>query len=228
MPITDDFNRANGDLGAGWELVAGSTELVIASNAVTANANFQDNIMRRTEDPFPDDQYSEAKISFTSGVSSAETWVGARVGATGDGYFARVDTVAVTLNKRVSGADSFVSDFSIALSPSTLYTVRIDCVGNTIRVFLEGIERINVIDASITDGKPGLRASGNEDRPTIDDFESTDFIAPPAEFGYELTSNRNGRILLSDRSGFVLMSGAESQPFPLGYVPPILKPTVRM
>jgi hypothetical protein len=172
-PVVDDFNRANGALGSGWEHVLGASAMVISSNTAIAGASFEQEIERRSEATFPDDQFAQAKIQFTTGANASETGVAVRIDGSGNCYYCRVGDTTITLRKIVAGTDSFITDFSLAHSVSTYYTVKLEVIGNNLIVTENGVERINTNDTSLTTGKPGIYCNGNSDRPALDDFEAT-------------------------------------------------------
>lgn len=180
-PVVDDFNRANGGLGSGWEHVKGASAMVISSNTAIAGASFEQEIERRSEATFPDDQFAQAKIQFTTGANASETGVAVRIDGSGNCYYARVGDTTITLRKIVAGVDTFITDFSLAHSVSTYYTVKLEVIGNNLIVTQDGVERINTNDTDLTTGKPGIYANGNSDRPALDDFEATAGQAGPGD-----------------------------------------------
>ena len=176
MPITDNFNRADGGLGSGWEHVAGGTAMVINSNAAQAGASFQRETMRRSEADFPDDHYSQAECSFTTGAESAQTGVTVRTDGSGNCYYLSLDTGGCQLRKIVAGSDTFVADYVSAHTASVFYTMKLECTGTTLKIFEDTVEKLSTTDSSLTTGKPGIFADGNLDKPDLDDFESTDEV----------------------------------------------------
>jgi hypothetical protein len=69
--VFDDFNRANGGLGANWSTFGGATTMPqIVSNAVVAGQDVPDVAAYWAADDFEDDQYAEA--DFTMSGSSAK------------------------------------------------------------------------------------------------------------------------------------------------------------
>lgn len=143
--------------------------------------------MRRIESSFPDDQYAQAKCSFTTGANSAQWGVACRIGSSGEGYHAYYDnTNSVTLRRRSSGGtNTFINSATITAAASTLYTLKIEAIGSTIKVYHEGVQVLSETDATFTSGRPALYWNGNTDRPDCDDFECSDpvgqFAAPDSD-----------------------------------------------
>lgn len=187
MAISDDFNRADGDIGSNYERVTGTANFQVSSNHLEANSNFDTVTMRRIESSFPDDQYAQAKCSFTTGANSAQWGVACRIGSSGEGYHAYYDnTNSVTLRRRSSGGtNTFINSATITAAASTLYTLKIEAIGSTIKVYHEGVQVLSETDATFTSGRPALYWNGNTDRPDCDDFECSDpagqFAAPDSD-----------------------------------------------
>ena len=218
MPITDNFNRADGGLGAGWEHVAGGSAMVINSNAAQAGASFQRETMRRSEASFPADHYSQAECSFTTGAESAQTGVTVRTDGSGNCYYLSLDTGGCALRKIVAGSDTFITDYVSAHTASVFYTMRLTVIGDEITIHEDTVLKLTTNDSSLTTGRPGIFADGNLDKPDLDDFESTDALSE--EGGYYLLENGTDRYQLEDSSGLLTMEGdfpAGGDPFPAGY-----------
>lgn len=174
MALLDDFNRANGDIGANYVKVFGGNNFNISANQLVPNNTFNTTIMRRIEASFPNDQYAQLQISFTTGPEASSWAAGCRIGPAGEGYYAIYGLNNVSLFKRSATTPTYITDVVVTAAASTLYTSKIEAIGSTIKVFHSGSEVISVTDTSYTSGKPGIWWSGNSDAPVADNFECSD------------------------------------------------------
>src|SRR5215469_4364184 len=87
VSASDDFNRANGSLGANWTAVSDGG-LVISSQQVagTASAGVSGDI--RTAESYPSDQFSQVQV--TSAQLTGGQWIGPMVRAQNGGLSAYV------------------------------------------------------------------------------------------------------------------------------------------
>lgn len=178
MPILDDFNRAS--LGSGWESAIGTIWAINASTTVRPVTAFATTAIRRTEASFPNDQYSQAKVELVAGAEFTRPAVAVRMDASGNCYFARLNSTSVDLYKRVAGTVSYVNDTAQTVVRDTFYTLKIEVIGTSIKVYLDGVEKLSSTDSSLTSGKPGLYAitqSGGANLSDFDDFECTDAVS---------------------------------------------------
>lgn len=178
MAITDNFNRTSG-LGSGWNTVSGSW--AISLNELVPSSYYTVCLINRTE-TFPNDQYSQIKIKFApeGEVDPPLNMVSCRTDGSGGGYHAAFDRFGVTLLKGPTA--TYVADGSATgNTEDTYYTIKISATGSTIKVFIDGVEKISATDTTYTSGKPGVRSATGDSitlRP-FDDFECTD--ASPSE-----------------------------------------------
>lgn len=184
MALTDDFNRADGAIGAGWETVLGTaTPWIIESNAAEPGAAQQLSVTRRTEANFPSDHYSQCVTEHTSdGVNDPSTGgVAVRVQANGDCYRARVQGGFATLSRVVSGVSTFLTDFVVSPSipDNTLHTIRLTAAGSLLTVRVNGTDVGSFSDSVITGGRPGMAqvVGSTVIRARHDNFESSDALS---------------------------------------------------
>src|SRR5262245_21476571 len=159
----DDFNRADGGLGAAWSAVV-DAGLSISSQAVVGVASgFAGAI--RTGESYAGDQYSQLEL--TASQLSGGQWVGPAVRMQGGGqgmyrgiYFWNGGSPELRLYKRLSG--SFVQlGSSVATGPLAAGTVlKLAAVGSRLALSVNGVERVVVTDAGLTGGAPGLMTYG--------------------------------------------------------------------
>lgn len=191
MAISDPFTGTNGDApGAGWTNQSGGA-WEIFSNGVRPTDDFSTSLLIRTETAFPNDQYAQARIKYSSAPSDFPyNQVAVRVDGSGNGYQVGFDASGVTLLKGAGG--TYVTDTAISgTSANTFYLVKIEATGTTIKVYVDtggGLtERISVTDATYSSGKPAIRSVTGSvaNMLEFEDFECTDasgqFAAPDSD-----------------------------------------------
>ena len=161
---SDDFNRADGDLGPDWTATAdGGMAIVSQQVAGTAGATTGD---MWTADTFGSDQFSSVQV--TSTQLSGGQWVGQAVRLQGNGqngylgiYYWNNGSPELVLYKRTSGSWSQLgSPYSTGpLAAGT--TLELAAVGDTVSFLENGVQRIGVEDSSFTGGAPGVMANGS-------------------------------------------------------------------
>ena len=159
---SDDFNRANGSLGASWTAVSDGA-LKISSQAVVGTSATAGDI--RTAETYTNDQLSQ--IQLTSTQLSGGQWVGPTVRTQNGGqntylgiYFWNSGSPQLRLYKRISGTwiQLGSSYNSGALGAGT--TLQLSASGSTISFLQNGVSRITATDTSLTGGAPGIMTYG--------------------------------------------------------------------
>lgn len=177
--LTDNFNRADGELGANWTDDNGDADILTNMWDVTTS----EAVSRYSGTSLSgDDHYSKAAIINTPG-----NWTGPMARKVASGtltYYAALKQTGaggpVQLFKRVAGSytqlganitDSFVS--------GEVYEVR--CDGSSIEFWKNGSQVAVRTDTAIT-GNLQAGLVSNDTGMAIDDFEAADLGAPPAGF----------------------------------------------
>lgn len=178
---TDDFNRANGGLGANWTTGTGVQPPRIVSNEALGNAaanvcdaNYTGALVGGGA--WPNDQYSQFTIGSVVDTTSDEGVGPACRMASGaqTQYFAQTNTVETKLYKVVAGTFTQLGVDGAACATGNV--LRLECVGDQITVKKNGTTIIGPItDSAIASGNAGMwctHAVG-----AIDSFEGGDFAA---------------------------------------------------
>jgi hypothetical protein len=163
VACTDDFNRADGGLGAGWSAMADGG-LSISSQVVVGVAGGLAGDVR-TGEAYGADQYSQVEV--TSTQLSGGQWVGPAVRVQNGGqdlylgiYFWNGGSPELRLYKRSAGNWVQLGS-SFSSGPLAAGTqLRLAAVGSRVSLLQDGVERIAVSDGSLTAGAPGLMAYG--------------------------------------------------------------------
>jgi Putative esterase len=160
---SDNFNRANGPLGANWTpFSVGGMSIVSDQATGTAGADSGDFWSAQS---FTSDQFSQ--ITVTSTPMSGDQWiaVGVRVQNGGqNGYFGlyywNSGSPELMLFKRSSGSWTELTD--VATAPLAAGAqLRLVAVGNTIAFQLNGVQQVGTSDGTFTGGAPGIMANSN-------------------------------------------------------------------
>jgi hypothetical protein len=198
--VTDDFNRADGSLGANWsDLNDGG--LAISSQAVTGTAGTGVSGDIRTAESYSSDQYSQIEVTPTQ--LSGGQWIGPAVRAQNGGqdtyagiYFWNSGNPVLMLYKRNSGNWTQLGS-TYNSGPLTAGTqLKLIATGTTISLLEDGVQRITATDASITGGSPGIVAYGTGQ---ADNWAGAD-ISGTYTIGGAVTG-LTGTVVLQDNGG---------------------------
>ena len=199
---SDDFNRADGSLGAGWSAVSDGA-LSIASQAVVGTSATAGGI--RTAETYGSDQSSQVQL--TSTQLSGGQWVGPAVRARNGGqdtylgiYFWNNGSPQLRLYKRNAGAWTQLGSSynSGALAAGT--TLQLSAVGSTISFLQNGVTRITASDTSITGGAPGIITYGKAKADNWVGASATSSSGSTYSVGGSL-SGLSGTVVLQDNGG---------------------------
>lgn len=180
---SDNFNRANSTgLGANWTK-AGDASIfrfdVVSNAAVPESLAGADSMAYYNAVTWPNDQYSQAKITVTgTGGGGSGPGVAVRVGITGlNWYRAVVDHAGsnnVSLSIMVGGAYSDIWLRNATFTDGDV--LRLEVQGTTLRVKINGVQvGGDVTDSTFSTGNAGLAYSTSESAATLDDWEGGDF-----------------------------------------------------
>ena len=156
---SDNFNRANGALGANWTNQSqGANNVQIASNQVEATLANDFEAAFWSAITWPNDQFSQATLirGDTSGQSGGGPIVRVSSSAFTMYYvFATEGTPGtIQIAKIVAGSFTPVSTVTPNVSANDVLLLTVQ--GTTLRCFQNGTQATSVTDAAISSGSPGL------------------------------------------------------------------------
>src|SRR5215813_10672580 len=206
---SDDFNRANGSLGAGWADVSdGGLAIAGQAAAGTASAGVSGDI--RTGESYPSDQYSQVQV--TSTQLSGGQWIGPMVRAQNGGLNAYVGiynwnngSPNLMLFRR-SGVNTW-TQLGATYNSGPLAagaTLQVSAVGSAISFLLNGVQRISVTDTSLSGGGPGIMSFGTGQ---VDNWSGGSAGSKTYTVGGGV-SGLSGTVVLQDNGGDNLSVGA--------------------
>jgi hypothetical protein len=162
--VTDNFNRANGPLGANWTTAFGSMTIYNHGFAGTSNGASigGDSGSYWNANTFTANQYAQATISLTDGTSQAGLLVR---GSSNNGYYCNVSKAPnqdLFLNKVVSGTRTLLTSTNSYVWHSG-DVMRLDVYGSTLRCLMNGTVILTATDSDLAAGQPGVAAAGNSE-----------------------------------------------------------------
>ena len=150
----DDFNRADGGLGANWTTTTGNSAPVIATNEATSSGagTFS---ARYTATGAPNDQYAEVTVgTVVSGSNDEGVGPACRIQSGVETfYLAQGNSLQTRLYRCSSGAFTLLGEGYGVVAGDLL---RLTCNGSTISVQLNGYTIISATDANIGSGDAGI------------------------------------------------------------------------
>jgi hypothetical protein len=170
--FSDNFNRANGGLGANY-LTANGHAPVIATNVVNAAAGVT---AIAIVDPgvlaFGADQKAEV---LCGNIAANTRYAGAvvRMTSAGNGYEVYTDGSSgaghTEIAKVVSGVETVIANFALTFTSTD--TIGIESSGTTQFILKNGVRSGSVVDATYASGQPGISAF---DVVGLDNFSASD------------------------------------------------------
>lgn len=146
---TDDFNRANGGLGANWTVQAGTGPL-IASNEAKIITTGTDEAAFWNANTFTDNQYSKI-IARADPTKVAVSVRASGTGGSWNAYWARADGI----HKHVAGSYTGLGGGSITVNIGDTLELRVS--GTTLQRYVNGVAQGTApTDSSLASGKPGI------------------------------------------------------------------------
>jgi hypothetical protein len=155
---TDNFNRADGGLGANWTAFTDTfmtATLAIASNVVTQSSNGTDAFSLWTADTFQNDQYSQCVIASATGSSNSGPIVRGTTGGTNKHYEFDAGpgaTSAIYLYDAGVGWTSLATGVAVANGD----TLRLEITGTTLTAKVNAATNCTATDATLSSGNPGM------------------------------------------------------------------------
>ena len=202
--VSDNFNRANGSLGAQWtDMTVGG--LAISNDAVVGTQAAGNSGDIYTGEAFGGDQFSQIEV--TSTQLSGGQWVGPAVRAQNGGqslylgiYWWNNGSPELMLFKLINGNWSQLGS-SHSTGPLAAGTqLNLTVTGSALSFSENGVVEITAIDTSLTGGAPGIMAYGT---PTADNWvggDGTDSVAGTYSIGGTV-SGLSGTVVLENNGG---------------------------
>src|SRR5262249_9002445 len=200
---SDNFNRANGSLGASWTDISDGG-LAIVSQAVAGTSSSVVSGDIRTAESYPSDQYSQVQV--TSTQLTGGQWIGPMVRAQNGGlnayvgiYYWNNGSPNLELFKR-SGSNTWTQLGSTYNSGplGAGAQLQVTAVGSAVSFLLNGVVRISAAATSLTGGAPGILSVGTG---RVDNWSGGTSGGGTAYSVGGTVSGLSGSVVLQDNGG---------------------------
>jgi hypothetical protein len=172
MAITDNFTRADGDVGANWTAANGSADVV--SNHCEPHDGTAPTIIYWAANSFTADQSAQ----FTIAARTNYTGLGVCLQGTGascSGYYFYMDAGGGGQLRRIDSLS--VTGLVVFSGVADGDTVKLARVGDDLEIFINGVSAVSTTDATYHTGAPGLVWAAGSPGRAIDDFVATGEVA---------------------------------------------------
>ena len=161
---SDNFNRANGSLGAGWtDMTVGG--LAISNDAVIGTQAAGNSGDIYTGQAFGSDQFSQVQV--TSTPIGGGQWIGPAVRAQNGGqslyvgiYYGNNGSPELELFKLLNGGWTQLGGAFASGNLAAGTQLALSVTGSTLSFSENGVVEITATDTSLTGGAPGIMAYG--------------------------------------------------------------------
>lgn len=177
----DNFNRANGGLGANWTTITGIVAPTITSNQVLGNTATTNQGAIYTATTFPNDQFSQATVPVGGNNANGAYTVDVRTSnAAWSGYECQFYNGNFSLVRYDAGVQNVLT--TVAGSMASGDVLRITVVGTTLTCFQITAGVVTAVstttDAMYASGYPGFHIYGNVSISALDNWSAGAVLAP--------------------------------------------------
>ncbi|HEY9370142.1 hypothetical protein [Streptomyces sp.] len=156
--FTDDFNRADGSPGASWVQMSGTW--VIVSQQLSPGTTGGTVLLRAATAMASNDNYAQVTITATTPVSQGVWCRGTGTSDLTSGYAVRNNGSNWGLFSVTASTFTSIGTYSAAAVVGDV--VKIQAVGSTITVYVNGVSRISVTNTAVASGTTvGIRSEAN-------------------------------------------------------------------
>lgn len=179
--FSDDFNRADGAIGANYDTSLSRSALAVFSNQVRGSAvGINISAVKTSVATFAADQYAELTISNAANFD----YVGPAVrvdAAAGTGYASRHDPQTNATCRLVRFTSTTVTTIGTINTPAaTNDVIRVVAEGSNISLYKNGVLIETVVDATYATGQPGVFYDWGNNRSTRgDNFVASNLVVGP-------------------------------------------------
>lgn len=173
----DDFNRADGPLGANW--TAQSGDWAVAANVAAQTLTVGAYLVTRFTGTPPDTVNHSVTAQVRNDATTAGVGVVVRASGANETYYALVGfgDVPWYIFRMVAGVETALTTFGY-MATNTTYAVELEVDGTTIRARIDGGAWTSVTDTAIASGGWGILAYGSTTANRwIDGFSAADVVA---------------------------------------------------
>ncbi len=186
VSVSDTFDRANGGLGGAWTAVSSTFQIV--SQHVEPPATSTNTQARLTSWSGGGDQWAEVAVTVAGATSGGGPVV--RVGNGGANLYL-VDYNGRSDHRLYRVLGGVYADLGGWATPASAGdVVRLEAIGSTIRVLVNGVQKLSVTNAEVTGGIPGIYGfKGVGEQLQLDTFGASSPGAGGGVAGYRIYRN---------------------------------------
>ncbi len=167
---SDNFNRANGGLGANWTTFGTDPAPTITNNQIQGNTAAMQQTAFWSANTFGPDQSSTATYTGTTGNDpNAGVGVLVRLTSATTGYRCEWFNGTVYLQK-YPGTSTLTTLTTGASSLTNSDTIKMTATGTTLTCLKNGVSVVSTTDSTYTTGAPGINVYGYNGFASLDDW----------------------------------------------------------
>jgi hypothetical protein len=196
---TDNFNRANGSLGAGWTAISDGA-MVISNNMVKGGSSGSTGEIR-TAESYSSNHFSQIQVTSTP---TGGQWIAAAVRLQNAGkngyvglYFGNSGSPELMLFKRSNGGWTQLGSTYVSGTLERGTQLTLNAVGSSLTFSQNGAVVISANDSTFTGGAPGIMAYGTT---SADNWAGGDVSGNSFSVGGTV-SGLSGTVVLQDNGG---------------------------
>ena len=209
LTVSDNFNRADGGLGANWTTVAGTAAPTIANQVLQPGTANTLNSAYWSANTFGSDQYVQATMPASSG-NNFGPGIAVRLSSS-KGYFLwygnSSNEVSIWRMDSVSGWTELTQSSALTVNAAT-DVWKLQAVGSTISAYQNGTRVAQATDPNITTGAPGVWMYYGNNR--ISNWSGGDVTSAPTYSVGGSVSGLLGTVVLQNNGGDDLSISANS------------------
>lgn len=182
LPASDNFNRANGNLGSNWTDATGTNAIQIATNVLQSNGAV-DALIYWNADAFPADQSADTTVT-----AVGDSYLGASVRVTANnGYGFYAGQFGRYLFKVVAGVTTTISSDGTSVTNADVYLL--SAVGTQLRVKRNGVDLFTPTDSALSSGSAGLAGFGAGQAERADNWNGASLAGSHEQEGFRFRND---------------------------------------
>lgn len=172
MTLRDNFNRADGALGANWTILVGTNPYSIISNVAATNGASAENCTVYNAFSPAANQWAEVTVTQVG----ADAYVGPAVRGSGTSWYVIYgDSGNRALYRIVSGTPTSLASSATGFAVNDV--IRLEVEGTTLRAYVNGVLWTSVTDSSLASGSTGMATWSTSTSGRVDNFTADNIAA---------------------------------------------------
>lgn len=164
LPVSDNFNRANGGLGSNWTIQR-ETPAIVSNQAVGQSSGQHHQYWNA--DAFPNDQ--RAQVTFRVAYAGPAVRASGTGASGANNYFVTADAFNSAIYKQINGG---FTELTTGAGHSGGDVMRLTVVGTALTAYKNGVQSMAASDGSLSSGSAGFQLFDTTG--AADDWEGDD------------------------------------------------------